>query len=46
VLVADLVSEGVEATVPATDRETVETVERLRDETEAQARVDGATIYP
>jgi hypothetical protein len=33
-LVVDLVSEGVEATVPATVRETVETVERLRDETE------------
>ena len=33
-LVADLVSEGIEATVPATVRETVEMVSRLRDETE------------
>ena len=31
VLVADLVSEGVEATVPATVRETVQTVGRLID---------------
>ena len=38
-LVADLVSEGVEATVPATVRETVETVERLRDETEKDVTI-------
>jgi hypothetical protein len=38
-LVADLVSEGIEATVPATVRETVETVERLRDETEKDVTI-------
>jgi hypothetical protein len=38
-LVADLVSEGVEATVPATVRETVEMVERLRDETEKDVTI-------
>jgi hypothetical protein len=38
-LVVDLVSEGVEATVPATVRETVETVERLHDETEKDVTI-------
>jgi hypothetical protein len=38
-LVVDLVSEGVEATVPATVRETVETVQRLRDETEEDVTI-------
>jgi hypothetical protein len=38
-LVADLVSEGVEATVPATVRETVEMVERLHDETEKDVTI-------
>jgi urease gamma subunit len=38
-LVADLVSEGVEATVPAIVRETVETVESLRDETEKDVTI-------
>jgi hypothetical protein len=38
-LVADLVSEGIEATVPATVRETVEMVERLRDETEKDVTI-------
>ncbi len=38
-LVADLVSEGVEATVPATVRETVEMVKRLRDETEKDVTI-------
>jgi hypothetical protein len=38
-LVADLVAEGVEATVPATARETVEMVERLRDETEKDVTI-------
>ena len=38
-LVADIVSEGVEATVPATVRETVEVVERLRDETEKDVTI-------
>ena len=38
-LVADLVSEGLEATVPATVRETVEMVERLRDETERDVTI-------
>src|SRR5215210_8675638 len=38
-LVADLVSEGVEATVPATVRETVEMVERLRDESEKDVTI-------
>jgi len=38
-LVADLVSEGIEATVPATVRETVEMVERLHDETEKDVTI-------
>ncbi len=38
-LVADLVSEGIEATVPATVRETVEMVNRLRDETDADVTI-------
>ena len=38
-LVADLVSEGLEATVLATVRETVEMVERLRDETEKDVTI-------
>jgi hypothetical protein len=38
-LVADLVSEGIEATVPATVRETVEMVKRLRDETEKDVTI-------
>jgi len=38
-LVADLVSEGIEATVPATVRDTVEMVERLRDETEKDVTI-------
>jgi hypothetical protein len=38
-LVADLVSEGIEATVPATVRETVETVASLRDETEKDVTI-------
>jgi hypothetical protein len=38
-LVADLVSEGIEATVPATVRETVEMVKRLRDETERDVTI-------
>jgi hypothetical protein len=38
-LVADLVSEGIDATVPATVRETVEMVERLRDETERDVTI-------
>jgi hypothetical protein len=38
-LVADLVSEGIEATVPATVRETVETVKRLHDETERDVTI-------
>jgi hypothetical protein len=38
-LVADLVSEGIEATVPATVRETVEMVTRLRDETEKDVTI-------
>jgi hypothetical protein len=38
-LVADLVSEGLEATVPATVRETVEMVERLREETEKDVTI-------
>jgi hypothetical protein len=38
-LVADLLSEGIEATVPATVRETVEMVERLRDETEKDVTI-------
>jgi hypothetical protein len=38
-LVADLVSEGIEATVPTTVRETVEMVKRLRDETEKDVTI-------
>jgi hypothetical protein len=38
-LVADLVSEGIEATVPTTVRETVEMVERLHDETEKDVTI-------
>jgi hypothetical protein len=38
-LVADLVSEGLEATVPATVRETVEMVEMLHDETEKDVTI-------
>jgi hypothetical protein len=38
-LVADLVSEGIEATVPATVRETVEMVKRLRDETDEDVTI-------
>jgi hypothetical protein len=38
-LVADLVSEGIEATVPATVRETVEMVKGLRDETEKDVTI-------
>jgi urease gamma subunit len=38
-LVADLVSEGIEATVPATVRETVEMVKRLREETEKDVTI-------
>jgi hypothetical protein len=37
-LVADLVSEGIEATVPATVRETVEAVERLREGSSGEPR--------
>jgi hypothetical protein len=40
-LVADLVSEGIEATVPAAVRETVEMVMRLRDETERDVTIAG-----
>jgi hypothetical protein len=40
-LVADLVSEGIEATVPSTVRETVEMVKRLRDETEKDVTIAG-----
>jgi DNA-binding transcriptional ArsR family regulator len=35
-LVADLVSEGIEATVPATVRETVEAVKRLREDSNGE----------
>jgi hypothetical protein len=35
-LVADLVSEGIEATVPATIRQTVEAVKRLREESNGE----------
>jgi DNA-binding transcriptional ArsR family regulator len=35
-LVADLVSEGIEATVPATVRETVEAVKRLRQDSDGE----------
>jgi hypothetical protein len=35
-LVADLVSEGIEATVPATVRETVEAVKRLREDSKGE----------
>jgi hypothetical protein len=38
-LVADLVSEGIEATVPATVRETVEMVNRLHDETNEEVTI-------
>lgn len=38
-LVADLVSDGLGATVPATVRETVEMVRRLKDETEEPATI-------
>jgi hypothetical protein len=38
-LVADLVSEGLEATVPATVRETVEMVNRLHDETNEEVTI-------
>jgi hypothetical protein len=38
-LVADLFSEGIEATVPATVRETVEMVKRLRGETEKDVTI-------
>jgi hypothetical protein len=40
-LVADLVSEGIEATVPSTVRETVEMVKRLRDETDRDVTIVG-----
>jgi hypothetical protein len=40
-LVADLVSEGIEATVAPTVRETVATVERLHQETEKEATLRG-----
>jgi hypothetical protein len=36
VLVVDLVSEGIEATVPATVRETVEAVKRLREDSKGE----------
>ena len=38
-LVADLVSEGIKATVPATVRETVEMVKRLREEIEKDVTI-------
>ncbi len=38
-LVADIVSDGIEATVPTTVRETIEMVKRLRDETDEDVTI-------